>query len=102
MYDFARGTVEQARRRRPQFNAGLDADGERITYGGGANGPNNLHWIRADGGGVAELLVQSAKNFEAGGWTPNGRELLYYEIPSDAVVVSKPGRSSGLGRDRQR
>ena len=91
IYDFARGTLSKLVGAGRSSTPVWTPNGERITYGGGANGPNNIHWIRADGGGVADLLVQSAKNFEAGGWTPNGREVLYYEIPSDVMV----GRQTG-------
>ena len=87
----ARG-FEQTGRRRAQRNAGWTPDGERITYGGGTKGPNNLHWIRADGGRRARApRRERARNFEPGGWTPNGRDLLYYEIPSDAGGRSQAG-----------
>jgi Tol biopolymer transport system component len=91
VYDFARGTLSKLAGAGRSSTPVWTPDGERLTYGGGSKGPNNLHWIRADGGGVSELLFKSPKNFEAGGWTPNGRELLYYEIPSDAVVVQQSG-----------
>ena len=65
-------------------------DGERITFAGGASGPNNLRWIRADGGGASEPLVASAQNLESGGWAPNGRELFYYSIPSGVVSTAGP------------
>ena len=91
VYDFARGAVSHLAGAGRSSTPVWTPDGERITYGGGTKGPNNLHWIRADGGGAAERLFESPTNFEVGGWTPNGRELLYYEIPSDAVVVQQAG-----------
>jgi Tol biopolymer transport system component len=91
VYDFARGALSQLAGAGRSSTPVWTPDGERITYGGGTKGPNNLHWIRADGGGAAERLFESPTNFEAGGWTPNGRELLYYEIPSDAVMVQQIG-----------
>ena len=87
LYTFARGLFSQLAGAGRSSVPVWTPDGERITYGGGNRGPNNLHWIRADGAGTPELLFASARNFEAGGWTPNGQELLYYEIPSDAVAA---------------
>jgi eukaryotic-like serine/threonine-protein kinase len=91
VYDFDRGTVSKLAGAGRSSTPIWTPDGERITYGGGAKGPNNLHWIRADGGGAAELLFASENNFEAATWTPNGRELIYYEIPSDAVILQQAG-----------
>ncbi len=91
IYDFARGTISNLAGAGHSSTPVWTPDGERITFGGGTRGPNNLHWIRADGGGASEPIVQSARNFEAAGWTPDGSELLYYEIPSDAVVVQQSG-----------
>ena len=91
VYDFARGTLSKLAGAGRSSTPIWTPDGERITYGGGEKGPNNLHWIRSDGGGAAEPLFASEKNFEAATWTPNGRELLYYEIPSDAVVMQQTG-----------
>ncbi len=88
LYTFARGLFSQLAGAGRSSVPVWTPDGERITYGGGNRGPNNLHWIRADGGGAPELLFESARNLEPGGWTPNSQELLYYEIPSDAVAAS--------------
>jgi serine/threonine-protein kinase len=56
-------------------------DGERVTYVAGANGPDSLGWLRADGGGSPETLVTSERNLVPATWTPDGRHLLYYVIP---------------------
>ena len=53
-------------------------NGEQITYASGTSGPDSLQRVRADGGGSAELLVQSEVNLVPGTWTPDGRQLLYY------------------------
>ena len=91
VFDFARGTLSKLAGAGRSSTPVWTPDGERIVFGGGAKGPNNIHWIRADGSGAAEVLIEGSQNFEAGGWTPDSRELLYYEIPSDAVVVQQSG-----------
>jgi Tol biopolymer transport system component len=93
IFDFARGTLSKLAGAGRSSTPVWTSDGQRITYGGGAKGPNNIWWIRADGTGEAELLVQSTQNIEAAGWASDGREFLYYEIPTDAVVVQRSGPS---------
>jgi serine/threonine-protein kinase len=91
LYAFDRGTFSKLTSTGRSSTPVWTPDGERITYSASMNGPNNVHWIRADGGGAPELLVTNARNIETGGWTPDGRELLYYEIPSDAVTDAQRG-----------
>jgi serine/threonine-protein kinase len=68
-------------------------DGQRITYAAAAKGPDNLQWIRADGGGSAEPLVRSTSNLVPGSWSPSGRELVYYAIGADAGGPPQTGPS---------
>jgi hypothetical protein len=57
-------------------------DGERITYAAGTNGPDALHWVRADSVGAPAPLIQSDLNLVPAAWTPDGRQLLYYQVPA--------------------
>ena len=58
-------------------------DGERLTYAVAAKGPDNVFSIRADGGGTPELIVKHTSNLVPATWTPDGRQLLFYVLPSD-------------------
>jgi serine/threonine-protein kinase len=81
IYDFARQTFSKLA---AAGRAGVPIwtpDGERVTYVAGANGPDSLGWLRADGGGQPEVLVTSERNLVPATWTPDGRHLLYYVIP---------------------
>ena len=56
VYDFARGAVSHLAGAGRSSTPVWTPDGERITYGGGTKGPNNLHWIRADGASPERLF----------------------------------------------
>ena len=86
LYAFDRGTLSRLAGAGRSTTPVWTPDGERITYSASSNGPNNVHWIRADGSDKPELLITSARNIETAGWTPNGRDLLYYEIPDVAAA----------------
>ena len=97
LYTFARGTLSKLATAGRGVGPVWTPDGERIVYAAGTNGPDNLHWIRADGGGSPELLLTSPRHLVPGAWTPDGRHLLYYAIPSEDTaaggpVIFEPGR----------
>ena len=71
-------------------------DSERIVYAGRTNGPDNLHWIRADGGGSPELLLTSPRHLVPGAWTPDGRHLLG---PRNIKRGHNGGRTGDLSQD---
>jgi serine/threonine-protein kinase len=85
LYTFARGTLSKLAAAGRGVAPVWTVDSERITYAAGTRGPDNLHWIRADGGGASELLIASEHNLVPGAWTPDGRELFYYQIPSEVA-----------------
>jgi Tol biopolymer transport system component len=60
-------------------------DSERITYAEGVGGPDNLSWIRADGSGSPERLVQREDVLVPAAWMPSGRQLLYYRLSSETT-----------------
>jgi Tol biopolymer transport system component len=66
-------------------------DSERIAYAAGSKGQDSLHWTRADGSGSSELLVTNPRTLVPGAWTPDGRALLYYVIPAEAVTAAEAG-----------
>jgi serine/threonine-protein kinase len=89
LYDFARGTFARLTAADRSAVPVWTPDGERITYAAAANGPDGLYWIRSDGGGPPELLFTNPRNLVPGGWTPDGRQLLYYTIPGDAPTPAQ-------------
>jgi eukaryotic-like serine/threonine-protein kinase len=64
-------------------------DGSRITYAAGGRGPDALYWVRSDGLGPPELLVESDRSLVPAVWTPDGRRLLYYQMAG--VTEGPPG-----------
>ncbi len=57
-------------------------DGERLTYAAGTGGPDRLQWVRADSVGAPEPLVDAQLSLVPATWTPDGRQLLYYQVPA--------------------
>ena len=57
LYTFARGTLSRLASAGRSMAPVWTPDGERIVYAGGTDGPDNLYWMRADGGGSPELLA---------------------------------------------
>ena len=91
IYSFMRKTWSRLAAAGRSTTPSWTPDGERITFSATANGPNNVYWVRADGVGTPELLVTNKRNLETGGWTPNARELIYYEIPSEGIAGERRG-----------
>jgi eukaryotic-like serine/threonine-protein kinase len=102
IYDFARGTISMLTAAARSAVPVWTPDGERITYAAAAGGPDGLYWVRADGGGSPELLFTNPRNLVPGTWTPDGRRLFYYEIPSE-VTAAAQGASTLVvqGRDEK-
>ena len=58
-------------------------DGQRIVYYSSEKGiPQNLWWIRADGGGNAQRLTESKNAQIPRSWSPDGRILTFFESSS--------------------
>ena len=89
LYDFARGTFARLTAAGRSTVPVWTPDGEQITYAAAANGPDGVYSIRSDGGGTPELLFTNPRNLVPGGWTPDGRRLLYYTIPGDAPTPAQ-------------
>jgi serine/threonine-protein kinase len=68
-------------------------DGSRIVYSS-VRGGEGLFWQPADGGGVAEHLIDGTGGIRSFGWTPAG-QLLYEELAgADVRLLTPDGRSS--------
>ena len=90
MYTFARGTLSRLASAGRSMAPVWTPDGQRIVYGGGTDGPHNLYWTRADGGGSPELLAGDLRRLLPGDWTPDGTQLLYYALPNEELVRDEP------------
>jgi len=56
-------------------------DGQRIVYSSEEKrGEFNLWWIRADGAGDAQRLVESQSAQYAGSWRPDGKTLAFWQV----------------------
>jgi Tol biopolymer transport system component len=59
-------------------------DGQRIVYSSlGKGGPTNLWWMRADGGGDNQRLVESKNTQGGGSWRPDGKVLAFQQYNPD-------------------
>jgi serine/threonine-protein kinase len=90
IYTFARDTLSLLAGAGRAIAPVWTRDGERIVYSGGNSGPDGLFSIRADGGGSPEPVLKAVRPLVAGAWTPDGRHLLYYAIPSDETELDGP------------
>jgi serine/threonine-protein kinase len=90
LYAYDRGTLSKLAGAGRSIVPVWTPDSEQITYASGANGPDNLFSIRADGGGSSALVVASPSNLVPGAWTPDGRQLFYYVTPGDSASPAGP------------
>jgi predicted Ser/Thr protein kinase len=54
-------------------------DGKHIVFRTASSSGASLHWIRADGAGEAQKLLESKGDIRAHSFSPDGRRLAYYE-----------------------
>jgi serine/threonine-protein kinase len=83
LYDFTRGTLTRLTTAGRSSTPVWTPDGQRLVYASTTNGPDDLDWTRADGGGSAEPLLAGARHLVPASWTPDGRQLLHYAIPRE-------------------
>ena len=64
-------------------------DGQRITYATGTSGRDGIYSVRADSIGSPEPLMGGAHDLVPAAWTPDARQLLYYQVsrPPSATWV---------------
>ena len=55
-------------------------DGKHIAFRSISNDTAELSWVRADGGGETQRLLASRNNVTPYSFSPNGRELAYFEL----------------------
>ena len=64
-------------------------DGQRLTYATGTSGRDGIYSVRADSIGSPEPLVGGGQDLVPAAWTPDARQLLYYQVsrPPSATWV---------------
>jgi serine/threonine-protein kinase len=79
IYDLERGTLTRLTFAADgNFRPVWTPNGERIVYNSSEKGkPQNLWWIRSDGGGSPERLTQRDSFQISGSWTPDGKTLAF-------------------------
>jgi serine/threonine-protein kinase len=83
IYDLARGSLTQLTAAGRGVAPVWTPDGQRLTYAAAERGPDNVFSVRADGGGRPEPVVKHSSNLVPATWTPDGRHLLFYVLPSE-------------------
>ena len=74
-------------------------DGRRLTYTSLRDGVQHLFWQPTDASAPAESLILSKNNnISAGGWSPDGRSLVYLEDPPTSATQVKVLSSTADGR----
>jgi len=79
IYDIARGSMTRFNFEADNHRPVWTPDGKRVTFASNRNGPENIFWKPADGGGDAEQLLRGEHRQRPNSWSPDGRFLVYVE-----------------------
>ncbi len=95
VYEFARDTFTRLTLGGTNFISSWTPDGKRVVFNSPRQGPYNLYWQPADGGGEAEPLAPSEHAQEGvTSWSPDGRALAYTEFHPETggdLMLTTPG-----------
>ncbi|HYV30534.1 MAG TPA: protein kinase, partial [Candidatus Binatia bacterium] len=80
LYDLARGTLTRLAETALVPFPFWTPDGKGLTVNLAQQGPLNLFWMAADGGGSAERLTTSDNPQFPGSWSPDGQVLAFSEV----------------------
>jgi Tol biopolymer transport system component len=78
-YDFSRHTLTRVTFNDSNLSPVWTPDGKRLAFGSTKNGPPNLFWKLADGGGVEEEILKSGDAQYPQAWSPDGKALVLLE-----------------------
>jgi serine/threonine protein kinase/Tol biopolymer transport system component len=80
-------------------------DGKRIAFNSNKEGPNNIYWQLADGGGGLERLTINEYLQAPSSWSPDGQLLAFFEVnpntQRDIWVLRMGDTSGGSGQVRK-
>jgi serine/threonine-protein kinase len=103
IYDFARATLSRLTTHPASDTQPLwTPDGQRIVFTSNRAGYPELFWRPADGTGRDERFLARAKeliDLRANGWSADGRQLLFAEVPASnqsaiwQIAIEGPGSS---------
>src|SRR5262249_14978767 len=78
IYDLARDTLTRLTFEGRNINPSWTPDGKRVAYSSDRNGAQSIFWRLADGSGAEEsLFTGPGLPRPQGGFTPDGRSLIY-------------------------
>jgi eukaryotic-like serine/threonine-protein kinase len=93
IYDLKRNTLTRLTYEGFNFAPIWTPDAKRLTFSSSREGPSNVFWMPADGGGPVETLLESEFDHVPGSWSPDGRLLAVTEYhPEGAEILVVPMR----------
>jgi serine/threonine-protein kinase len=78
IYDLERDTTTQLTFTGRAATPLWTPDGKHIVFRGGSAGGTTLQWLRSDGAGDPQHLMEAQTNVVPGSFSPDGRTLLYF------------------------
>jgi serine/threonine-protein kinase len=90
IYDLDRDNISRLTSTGHSNSAVWAPDGKHIVFGS-VGGDHNLYWIRSDGAGDPQTLLQSSENLVPWSFSSDGRRLAYFErIPRSGDLSTLP------------
>ncbi len=86
IYDLKRNTLMRLTYEGDNFAPIWMPDAKSLAFSSNRKGPSNVFWMRADGSGPAETLLESEFDQVPGSWSPQGRLLALSEYHPETGV----------------
>ena len=83
VYDWQRDTMTRLTFTQTNFSPVWTPDGKHIVFQSQSPGANSIRWIRADGAGEAQLLLESKGDLRPYSFSPDGKRLAFAESGVD-------------------
>ncbi len=83
VYDLQRDTMTRLTFTQRSFEPVWTPDGKHIAFVSQSPGANSIRWIRADGAGEAQLLVESKADLRPYSFSSDGKRLAFHELAVD-------------------
>ena len=83
VYDWQRDTMTRLTFTQTNFSPVWTPDGKRVVFESRSPGANSIRWVRADGAGEAQSLLESKGELRAYSFSPDGQRLAFAERGAD-------------------